>query len=273
MFVGSNTLDDALLAELLTPPSEVELAERETQVDPQRIHELRQKLLQQLATHLNAAALEQRYQQLAAGSGSALDSPSQGQRRLKRRVLELLALVDSPRAQALAATQFAGAPGMTDRLAALTVLARSDFNASAPMLAQFRARHEHDPLALDKWFALQAQLPGDATLPRVLMLEQDPAFSWTNPNRVNALLGTFVRNNPSGFHRADGAGYRLLSARLASLDPINPQLAARLATAFNRWHRLEPQRRSAAQAAISTLAARAGLSPNLSEILQRMLQS
>jgi aminopeptidase N len=267
-----NTLNEALLAELLTPPAEAELAERETQVDPQRIHELRQELLQQLATQLGAAALEQRYHTLAAGSGTALDPVSQGRRRLKDRILALLALVNPARAWPLAAGQFARAQGMTDRLAALHVLARSDIDAATPMLAQFRARHVHDALALDKWFTLQAQLPGESALNRVLALERDPTFSWRNPNRVNALLGAFMRGNPSGFHRADGAGYRQVAARLESLDAINPQIAARLATAFNGWQRLEPQRRQAAQAAIQALADCAGLSPNLAEILKRVLQ-
>jgi aminopeptidase N len=125
---------------------------------------------------------------------------------------------------------------------------------------------------MDKWFTLQAQLPGETALERVLALAGDPTFSWKNPNRVNALLGAFMRGNPSGFHRADGAGYRQVAARLESLDAINPQIAARLATAFNGWQRLEPQRRQAAQAAIQALADCAGLSPNLAEILKRVLQ-
>ena len=268
-----NALDDALLAELLTPPAEAELAERETVVDPQRIHDLRQKMLRQIAMHLGAPALEQRYHVLAAGSATALDPVSQGQRRLKRCVLGLLALVEPTRACPLAADQYARAPGMTDRLAALTVLARSGFDAARPMLAQFRTRHEHNALALDKWFMLLAQLPGETALKRVLALESDPTFSWQNPNRVNALFGAFIRGNPSGFHRADGEGYRQVTERLRTLDALNPQVAARLATALNDWKRLEPQRRGAAQAALASLADSAQLSTNLAEILQRMLHA
>jgi aminopeptidase N len=105
----------------------------------------------------------------------------------------------------------------------------------------------------------------------VLALEADPAFSWKNPNRINALIGAFVRGNPTGFHRPDGAGYRLLAQRLGMLDALNPQVAARLATAFNGWQRLEPQRREQAQLAIQALAGQPGLSPNLGEILKRVM--
>ena len=268
----SGAADDALLAELLSPPAETELAAQETLVNPQHVHALRQQLRQRLAAYLGAAALEQRYQTLHAGSDTALDSASQGRRRLKHRVLALLALADQDRAWPLAAAQFAHAPGMTDRLAALSVLAHSDIAGAAPMLDQFRARHAHDTLALDKWFTVQAQVPGDASVERVLSLEGDPDFTWNNPNRVNALFGAFARGNPSGFHRADGGGYRLLATRLGTLDRLNPQIAARLATAFNDWRRLEPQHREAARSAIDTLAGSGQLSPDLTDMLQRMLK-
>jgi len=268
----SNGIDDALLADLLTPPGEVELAERETAVDPQRIHALRQQLQLQLATRLGAAALRERQQALAAHTSAGLDAPSQARRRLKRRVLELLDRVDRAGAQALALAQYQQAPGMTDRLGALAVLVRADAAPAAAALQHYRERYAGNALALDKWFAVQTQLPADRALERVLQLENDPAFTLRNPNRVQALLGSFVRGNPSGFHRADGAGYRLLAERLLQLDALNPQVAARLATAFNGWQRLEPQRREAARSAIAGLAQREDLSRNLAEIVGSVLQ-
>jgi aminopeptidase N len=263
--------DDALLADLLTPPGEIELAEREGAVDPERIHQLRQLLQRRLADELGAEALEQRYRTLATRTSAALDAPSQASRRLKRRVLELLEACAAERAQQLVAEQYRAAPGMTDRLAALAVLARGQGGEGERALADYRQRYAGNALALDKWFAVQAQLPGMPALPRVMRLEKDAAFTLHNPNRVHSLLGTFVRGNPSGFHRADGAAYRFLTERLVELDALNPQVAARLATAFNGWQRLEPGRRSLAQAAIAELAGRAGLSRNLGEIIGNVL--
>jgi aminopeptidase N len=268
---GQDALDAALLANLLTPPGEVELAERETNVDPSRIHALRQTLQRELAARIGAPALAERYRELAAQASDTLDAGSQARRRLMRRVLELLALLDAPTAQALAATQFDRAVTMTDRLAALSVLVRSGAPQAAGALARFRERHAGNALALDKWFAVQAQLPGEPALARVRALETDPKFTLKNPNRVQALLGTFARGNPSGFHRADGEGYRLLATRLAELDALNPQVAARLATAFNGWQRLEPVRRERAHAAVAGLAEK-GLSRNLAEIVGNMLK-
>ena len=263
--------EDALLADLLTPPGEIELAERESIVDPEHIHEQRQALQRRLAEWLGADALAQRYRTLATHTTIALDAPSQARRRLKHRVLELLELRDGDRARELAAAQYREAPGMTDRLAALAVLVRGPADLADDALAHYRQRYASNALALDKWFAVQAQIPGEPALPRVMKLEKDPAFTLRNPNRVHSLVGTFVRGNPSGFHRRDGAGYCFLTERLAALDALNPQVAARLATAFNGWQRLEPVRRAQARAAIMKLAGHADLSRNLAEILDNVL--
>ncbi len=268
---GGTAVDDALLADLLTPPGEVELAERETAIDPQRIHDLRQDLQRRLAQRLGADALRQRYNALAAHTSIELDASSQARRRLKRRVLELLNLLDNRGACELAAIQYRDAPGMTDRLAALALMVHGRAAPADAALLDYRQRYAGNALALDKWFAVQAQLPGESALDRVLALEADPAFTLKNPNRVQALLGSFVRNNPSGFHRTDGAGYRLLAERLVALDALNPQVAARLATAFNGWQRLEPLRRASAREAIAGLDQHAGLSRNLAEIIGSVL--
>ncbi len=267
----NDRIDDALLADLLTPPGEIELAERESAIDPQRIHELRQELQKRLAARLGTDELAQRYQSLAAYTTIDLDAASQARRRLKRRVLELLSLSDSAAAATLASDQYRQAPGMTDRLAALAVMLRIDSREAEAAVADYRQRYADNALALDKWFAVQAQTPGTKALERVLLLERDDAFTLKNPNRVQSLLGAFVRGNPGGFHRADGAGYRLLVQRLVTLDAMNPQVAARLATAFNGWQRLEPVRREAARLAIAELAQHAGLSRNLAEIIGNVL--
>jgi aminopeptidase N len=266
-------IDDALLADLLTPPGEIEFADRQSEVDPARIHAQRQVMQHRLAEQIGIENLLARYHGLATYAGaSQLDAASQAKRRLKRRVLELLALVDAEQALALAAKQYDVASGMTDRLAALSVLVRHCAPQAAAALAHFRERYADNPLALDKWFTVQAQVPGEPALAIVKQLESDPSFTLKNPNRARSLLGAFASSNPSGFHRVDGASYQFFAERLAQLDALNPQIAARLATAFNGWQRLEPVRRNAARQALEGLVQRDGLSPNLSEIAGNVLQ-
>jgi aminopeptidase N len=268
----AHDIDDALLADLMTPPSEIEFADRQNEVDPGKIHAHRQALQQHLAMRIGVAALRDRYRSLHADRTLRLDATGQAQRRLKRRVLELLALIDANEAYPLATAQYESATGMTDRLAALGVLVRQRAPQAVQALAHFRARYADNPLALDKWFTVQALVPGDDALAIVHSLEKDSAFTLKNPNRARALFGTFANNNPSGFHRTDGEAYRLMADRLAQLDALNPQIAARLATAFNGWQRLESVRREKARTALMGLAQREGLSRNLSEIVGNVLQ-
>ena len=269
---NDGAMDAALLADLLTPPGEIELSERERQVDPSHVHALRQQLQEHLALRIGQEALQRRYESLATHTNFQLDADSQARRRLKRRVLELLAHIDPWTAHAQATLQYDNAPSMTDRLAALSVLVRGNASQAHAALAHFRERYADNPLAMDKWFSVQTQLPGDLVVDRVRLLENDAAFTLKNPNRVNSLFGAWARSNPDGFHRPDGSGYRLLAERLTQLDALNPQIAARMATAFNGWQRLEPGRRALARAAIESVAAKAGLSRNLDEIVQSMLR-
>ncbi|MCE5233716.1 MAG: aminopeptidase N [Mizugakiibacter sp.] len=263
--------DPALLAELLTPPPAVELGERCAELDPDAVHAARETLERMLAARLGDA-LEARYRALHAHADAAPDAAGAARRRLKRRVLELLCRHAPARGHALAATQFADARGMTDRLAALAALVRSGAAGADDALARYRQRYEGNALALDKWFALQAQVPSATALERVQALAHDPAFTLRNPNRAYALLRSYAQANPVGFHRADGAGYVWLAGRLRELDAINPSVAARLATAFNGWRRLEPGRRRHAHDVLAGLAAdTARLSRDLADILERTL--
>ena len=92
---------------------------------------------------------------------------------------------------------------------------------------------------VNKWFSLQAGIEDEAAVERVEGLLAHPAFTWSNPNRVRAVLGAFAMMNLVGFHRRDGAGYRLLADKVLELDRSNPQVAARLLSALGRWRRFD----------------------------------
>jgi len=57
------------------------------------------------------------------------------------------------------------------------------------------------------------------------------------------------------------------------LDAINPQLAARLARAMDRWSHLAEPWRSAAREAVARVAARADLSNDVREIVTKSLEN
>ena len=272
LFARADFDDEALLAELLDAPAVSELEALVEPHDPDAVDAARRQLERALARALSATTLAARYAALHAAELGVHDARAPARRRLKRRVLELWVLVDRAAALAAAEDQFAQASGMSERLAALRVLTRhADTAARAAALAAFRARHAQQPLVLDMWFAVQAEVPGGATLDTVRALLSDAAFTLRNPNRVQALLGTFARQNRTGFHRVDGAGYALMVEQLRALDALNPQTAARIAQVFNGWARLEPKRRALAEAQLRALATTPGLSRNLADIVQRSL--
>jgi aminopeptidase N len=270
LFRGRADEEPALLAELLTPPSELELGVRAAPFDPDAIHVAREALEAALAARLGDE-LADAYRDLHAGESGALDPAAAARRRLKARVLALLVRQDPAAGGDLALAQCREARGMTDRLAALAALVRAGAPQAAPALKLYRERFDGDALTLDKGFTLQATVARSATLEAVQALEADPAFTLANPNRVYALIGAFTRANPVAFHRADGAAHRWFAGRLAELDDRNPQLAARLAKAFEDWTRLEPRRRASARATMRDLLAGGSRSPDLTEVLTRIL--
>ncbi len=199
------------------------------------------------------------------------DAASAGRRALKNACLDLLAAEGGDDGITLAARQFAGADNMTDRMAALTTLSLHDRPERAAALDDFYRRFEGDPLVIDKWFALQAAIPEPATLERVRKLAAHPAFSFANPNRLRALIGAFAQLNQTQFNRPDGAGYDFLAETALALDGKNPQVAARLLSAFKSWRALEPGRRARAEATLRRVAAAENLSRDTSDIVRRAL--
>ena len=259
--------DPALVAECLTPPDFDTLADQVAEIDVDGLWRQREDLLEELA-ECHAERLERRYHALAGLAPAALSPAAIAARRLKNVSLSLLSRLDP--ALRLAAAQFQGAATMTDRLAALRCLLHFDAPDAAAALHAFAARWRDDPLVTDKWLALVASIPQTGTLERVQALLDDPLL-WQprNPNRVRAVLGSLARSNPLALHRRDGAGYALLCGQVQAIDALNPQVAARLLTALEQWHRLAPERRQAAAAALDTLSAQ-GHSRDVADVLERL---
>ncbi|CAA2102666.1 Aminopeptidase N [Methylobacterium bullatum] len=273
-FLDAEALSDPAFAALvLGLPSEGDVAsELGGDVDPDAVHRARRTLRRQIGQGLGRR-LHSLHTAMTDATGAAFspDAASAGRRALRNTALDFIAAADETRGGELAATQFAEAATMTDRLAALSTLAAIPGSAREAALDAFGARYADEPLVLDKWFALQAMIPEDGTIARVAALQGHPAFAITNPNRVRALLGTFAMANPTQFARPDGAGFRLMAHAIRTIDGTNPQLAARLLTAFGSWKMLESGRRTQATVTLGEFASAGGLSRDVADILGRTL--
>jgi len=268
--LGAPDLDPAFKALILTLPSEREIAQSMDLIDVEAIFLARKEMIQSLAHRLHAPLMAT-YTACALNEPYVPTSEQMAVRALRGAALRLLGKLETAEAIALAERHFGDADNMTDTMAALTVLSEIDTPARANALAAFYTRWKDTPLVVDKWLTLQAVSPLPGTVERIRALMTHEAFALTNPNKVRALIGAFAHNNPRHFHSADGAGYRLVAETIAALDDINPQIAARLATAFDSWRRLDLPRQTLAREALQTLAARPGASGNLQEMTTRLL--
>jgi aminopeptidase N len=265
------TLEPAFVALALSLPGEADIArEIGRDIDPDAILVARTALRQKVGEHL-ADALTERYRQLADTGHYRPDAAGAGRRALRNVALDLLVAAKRPDAITLAARQYKTADNMTDRMAALATLSQQDVPERAAALDDFYARYADDPLIVDKWLALQAVIAEASTLDRVKALTAHSAFSFGNPNRVRALIGSFAMANQTQFNRADGAGYDFTVDTVLTLDGKNPQVAARLLSALRSWRVLEPTRRARAQAALQRVQAHPSLSRDSADIVGRAL--
>ncbi|MFN3439572.1 MAG: DUF3458 domain-containing protein, partial [Acidovorax sp.] len=274
--LGNPALDAAYKELVLTLPSETYIAEQLDVVDPQRIHAVREAMREELALSLQAD-WEWTWEQNQDTGGYSPDPVSSGRRALSGLALHMLCIAAQKTDDGVwpgkAYQRFKAASNMTDRFNALTALVASGSELAAPALARFHALFKDEPLVIDKWFALQAGAPDRCgnVLPAVRQLMQHPDFSLKNPNRARSVIFSFCSANPGAFHRSDAAGYVFWSDRVIELDAINPQVAARLARALDRWKKLAEPWRTSAREAIARVAARPSLSNDVREVVTRAL--
>ncbi len=263
-------LSARMKADLLTVPSEAWLAEQVQVIDPQAIHQARRFLRRALAEAWEETwlALYHTHQEQGAYQ---ITPEAVGARRLKNLALGFVMMLDNSAHHALATHQYRTANNMTDTQAALLSIAHTDCADRPEILQDFATRFAHESLVMDKWLGVQASSPLPGTLSEVRALLQHPAYKHTNPNKVRALIGGFARNNPVNFHAADGSGYRFVAEQILHTDALNPQVASRLANAFQQWRRFEPHRRALMHATLSELGAHAHLSAELREVIERSL--
>ena len=234
--------------------------------DPDRIYAARRQMGDALAERLSAD-LPRLFKELAVPGPYSPDAAAAGQRSLRMAVLDLITRLDrGAAAEALSQT----ADNMTEEVGALACLL--SLGAGAAALARFKARWADNGNVMDKWYALQIGFaPPAAAVEVTQRLTADPGFTWRNPNRFRSVIGALSANH-AGFHRADGTGYRLVADWLLKLDPLNPQTAARMSSAFETWRRYDADRQGMIRAELARILATPNLSRDMTEMAGRMLE-
>jgi aminopeptidase N len=269
--IHNEGLEPAYRAQMLVLPSESDIArEIGKDVDPEAIHAARSGLRRQLGKALGST-LEELYDRHARKRGYSPDAASAGHRSLRNAALSLLAARGSAADRARVAEHYAKATNSTDETSALVIIADMRSPERKKALDAFYDRWKDDHLVVDKWFGVQAMSSLPGTLSTVEKLTRHPLFSMQNPNKVRALVGSFAMGNQLHFNRADGAGYAFVAAKVLELDGFNPQIAARMLSAFRSWRTLESGRRRLARKALQGVAKHSGLSRDVYEIVSKTL--
>ncbi len=268
----SDSIDPALVALILTLPSENELAELFTVIDPVAIHEVVNFIHHHLAVEMHDELLTV-YRSINI-DGYRVDHQDIAKRSLRNICLQYLAAGDdSELANNLVLEQYQSADNMTDSLAALSAANESQLACKEQLMADFDERWHHDGLVMDKWFTLQGANPAKEALANVRALLNHRSFSMSNPNRVRSLVGAFTAGNPVNFHAKDSSGYQFLYEILVDLNTRNPQVASRLIEPLIRLKRYDEQRQAQMRKVLEQLKALDNLSGDLFEKITKALES
>ncbi|WP_423357312.1 aminopeptidase N [Pseudomonas citronellolis] len=269
-----NALDQAMVAEMLSLPSEAYLTELSEVADVEAIHAAREFARKRIAEALREP-LWRRYQANREASRKTpylAEAEHIARRSLQNIALSYLMLVGGDEVLAACLEQYEACDNMTERLTALAVLVNSPYDdEKAKGLEMFADYFKDNPLVMDQWFSVQAgcTLPGG--LERVQALMGHPAFTLKNPNKIRALIGAFANQNLVNFHRADGAGYRFLADQVITLNALNPQIASRLLAPLTRWRKYAPARQALMRAELERILASGELSSDVYEVVSKSL--
>jgi len=261
--------DKALLAQIFEFPTVNDLAEDFQPIDVNTIHQITEFLQTELAKTLENEFLEN-YQKLSKeGREYRLNSEEIATRSLKKTYLMYL-LKLGEQYRHLALEQYISANNMTDQLSALQALVNNGIEQTIPQLDHFYQQWRHDPLVIDKWFKIQAEVPHKEILHQVQILVKHEAFDLKNPNKIYALIGSFCENSV-GFHREDGACYEFLGNYVLKLNTINPWVAARLVRTLTHWRKFTQPYQALMKSQLERVAKHDGLCKDVYEIISKSL--
>ena len=265
-----NKTDPALLAQLLTIPSESIISQGMDTIDPDLVHQSRERAIVQIAK-AHKSALHKHYTDAQVQSTGHWSQAETAHRALRDTCLSILMRLENTAAFSLATRQYEQASCMTDTMSTLSCLAYSSYENSQHYLDDFHQQWQNEDLLVNKWLSLQARATDKQALAHIDSLTKHSDFDPKNPNKVYALIGGLLLGNAVIFHQADGQGYGFAADWILKLDAFNPQVAARMVSCFNLWRRYDDKRQVLMKAQMQRIAEQENLSDNVAEIITKAL--
>lgn len=265
-------IDDALKAEIITPPSYDAIALSRDTIDVHTILAARKHLreavakrcLEPLTALITARPVDQNFDDVLSDSAMA-------SRALANAALSALSVLSEDQWLPIAEQRYDHSHSMTDRIGALKVLSENPGAVRDRCLSHFHDAFSEHKLVIDKWFSVQASANYDQALVDIQALIEHPSFDATNPNRLRSVYSVFANANPALFHAADGSGYRWIAEAVMQVDAKNPQVAARLVTPLTRWQKMPAGNARAMQEQLRRVEQRDTVSTDVLELVSKSL--
>lgn len=262
------SLDPAMVALILSLPSQAYLAELAEQIDPHAIkaarHHLRGLIAEKLTAKFKAV-----YEENFVTDAYEASATQIAQRSLKNAALAYWVASGSDEAASITVRQYRNADNMTDQFAALNIILNFNLPESDELMNAFYEQWKHEALVVNKWLMLSAAREQENGLECVKSLMEHPTFDIKNPNKLRAVLGGLGQNTQA-FHNLDGSGYAFLADQIILMNKRNPQIASRLCTPLTRWQRMEPKLSSLMKEQLERIASE-DLSKDVYEVVSKSL--
>ncbi len=274
--LADESLDAAMVAQMLSLPGEAFLAEISPVIDVEGIHHARNRVERKIAQALRQEFLDT-YQRLQSSGEFSIAASEIARRSLKNTALHYLMVGGKSDAIDLCQQQFANSTNMTDELMAFSAIVHSSKASISELkeksIQSFYDKWQHESLVVNSWLAVQASSPIPGTLSKVNELLAHPAFDINNPNKVRSVIATFGARNPINFHRLQGDGYKFLADKVIYLNKTNPQIASRLITPLTRWGRYDDTRKGLMKKQLERIRGQENLSKDVFEVVTKSLSN
>ncbi|MFV0575342.1 MAG: aminopeptidase N [Vibrio sp.] len=265
----SEKLDPAFIAEMLTLPSQNEVAGWFKPVDVDAIAAalgfMKKAIAEELVEEFTAM-----YHSLKQAQYT-IEHAAIGQRSLRNICLAYLAVTEG--GETLVSAQYESANNMTDTMAAMSAANQAKLPCRETLMNDFSEKWSHDGLVMDKWFMLQGTNPAKDALTVIKQTMSHTAFSLKNPNRTRSLVGAFFAQNPVNFHAIDGSGYQFATEILTTLNESNPQVASRLIDPLLKYRQFDETRQELIRTELVKLSKLENLAKDLFEKINKALEA
>ncbi len=271
MLLNDQVSNKGFIAKALSLPSENEIAEKFEIIDVDAIHLARKHIKKSLATEYKDL-LENHISHCSDTDPSDISSLAMSKRDLKNVALSYIGSLEQDDIMLRLYNEYKEASNMTDEIALFSIITNTESEYKEKLVDAFYKKWKNNSLVLDKWFSIQAVSGCFDTLTNMNKLVEHFDFSIKNPNKVRSLIGSFAMFNPVNFHRQDGKGYEFVGEQVIALDKINPQIASRIAAAFNNRKKYDKNRNDRMKQVLKKIISQPDLSKNVYEIVSNALK-